>query len=292
MQRSAFLKQTVVTFLTVMLPEIADAGGMPARIAQIEQSTGGRLGVSIVDTQTQRRIEYRAHELFPMCSTFKVALVAAVLSRTSDGAMRRPVRYGKADLLDYAPVTRKNVTHGQMALDELCAAAIEYSDNTAANILLREIGGPPAVNAYLRSIGDSTTRLDRTEPSLNTAIPGDVRDTTTPRAMADDLTAIVLHGKGIGAAQRSFIAQCMQRCKTGGTLLRAGVPKGWTVLDKTGMGGPHNAYGDSNTRNDIAVIRRPHDAPLVITVYLTGAKVDAQHRDAAIASVARLVGTA
>lgn len=292
MQRSAFLKTAGAVFSALRLPVLADAGDVTAQFEEIERRTGGRLGVAVLDTGTGQRLGYRADERFPMCSTFKVALVAAVCSRTTDGSMKGRVAYRKADLLDYAPITSKYAARGYMALDDLCSAAIEFSDNTAANLLLREIGGPQGVDRYLHSIGDRVTRLDRTEPSLNSAIPGDPRDTTTPRAMLGNLRAIVLEGKGISAVQKSFIARCMEQCRTGDTLLRAGVPKSWTVLDKTGMGGPNNAYGASNTRNDIAILRRPNLAPLVVTVYLTGAKVSARERDAAIAAIGRLPSVA
>lgn len=274
MKRSAFLTASAAALLT---PAQAFASGAWAALRDIETSTGGRLGVAIVDLETGRRIGYRDRERFPMCSTFKVLLVAAVSSKIPD--LSRSVAYGRGDLLAYAPVTRRNVSSGHMSIRDLCEAAIVYSDNTAANLLLAQIGGPSAVTHYARSIGDAITRLDRTEPALNQGSPGDPRDTTTPSAMARDLAAI---------ARNAQIVSWMRACRTGSTLLRAGLPPGWTVGDKTGMGGAENRFGDSDTRNDIAIVWRGRRAPLIITAYLTGAAVHAAQRDAAIASVGRL----
>ncbi len=162
-------------------------------LAALEAKAGGRLGVAALDSSTGKRIDYRAGERFPMCSTFKLLAVAAILHRvdTHDERLDRWVQYGKADLLEYAPITKANVDKGGMLLGQLCAAAIEYSDNTAANLILVALGGPQGVTDYARSLGDRVTRLDRNEPTLNTAIPGDPRDTTTPAAMMSDLNALV-----------------------------------------------------------------------------------------------------
>ncbi len=178
-----------IEFLTGAAAAVASAVLPTSALAALEGRYGGRLGVAAVNTANGERIVHRAQERFPMCSTFKLLAVSAVLSRVDAGTIQldRHITYGKADLLEYAPVTRAHVSSGYMTLQALCEAAIEYSDNTAANLLLRTIGGPPSVTAYARSLGDDMTRLDRNEPSLNTAIPGDERDTTTPAAMSADL---------------------------------------------------------------------------------------------------------
>ncbi len=164
------------------------------RIAALERSAGGRLGVAVIDTGSRATLLHRADERFPMCSTFKALASAAVLKRVDAGeeSLGRFVPYGQADLLDYAPVTKAHLAAGGMALGALCAAAIDWSDNTAANLILNAIGGPPGFTAFTRALSDSVTRLDRTEPSLNTAIPGDPRDTTSPLAMARDLQTVLL----------------------------------------------------------------------------------------------------
>jgi beta-lactamase class A len=254
-------------------------------LAGIEARTGGRLGVAALDISTGARLVHRPAELFPMCSTFKVMAVAAALERVEDGADRldRFVRYGPQDLLSYAPVTRPRVGEGGLTLGELCAAAIEVSDNTAANLVLASIGGPEGWTAFVRRLGDPVSRLDRTEPTLNTALPKDPRDTTSPAAMLSDLQEVLLGG-GLSSDSRRRLHGWMSRCTTGLDRLRRGLPQSWTVGDKTGS-------GDNGTSNDIAVAWRP-EGPIVITCYLTGARADAAARDAAIADVARVVAAA
>jgi len=219
-----------------------------------------------------------------MCSTFKVLLAGATLARVDTGreALGRSISYGKADLLDYAPVTAARVDEGRMTVGELCAATVEVSDNGAANLLLRELGGPAAVTAFVRTLGDSVTRLDRVEPELNEALPGDPRDTTSPEAMLADLKALLL-GPTLRAASRARLEGWMVGCQTGSKRLRAGLPKDWGVGDKTGSG----ARG---TVNDVAVLRPPHRAPIVVTAYFTGSTVD--DRDAVLAEVGRIVADA
>lgn len=292
MQRSVFLTGSIAALSTLgrALPAAADDAGL--QIAQIERSTGGRLGVFAIDTGTAKRIVYRAGERFPMCSTFKVLLVSAVLTRVDKGQeqLNRRVWYGKNDVLDYAPVSKLHVKDG-MTVRDLCEAAIEVSDNTAANLLLKSIGGPQAFTSYARTLGDRYTRLDRSEPSLNTGIPGDARDTTTPAAMAGDMQNILI-GSALSAASRGSLQAWMSQTKTGLNLLRAGFPSSWQAGDKTGLGGPHNSTGDSDTRNDIAIAWPPGGSPIVVTAYLTQSKVNAAQRDGALASVGRVVAAA
>lgn len=258
--------------------------------ARIERATGGRLGVFAYESGSGRTISYRAHERFAMCSTFKFLAVSAVLAQIDQGRERpdRRVRYGEADLLEYAPITRAHVREGSMTVRALCEAAVEYSDNTAANLLLHALGGPQAVTSYARSLGDTFTRLDRIEPDLNSALPGDPRDTTTPAAMAGDMRAVLL-GDALRPESRAMLRTWLVHCRTGTTCLRAGMPRAWTVGDKTGSGGPHNSHGESSTRNDIAIAWPPSQQPLIVTAYLTGAQVTAEESSAALARAGETV---
>jgi beta-lactamase class A len=252
-------------------------------LAVIEARVGGRLGVAAIDVSSGARLAYRAGERFAMCSTFKAMAVAALLKRVDAGQdhLSRFVRYGEADLLSYAPVTRAHVADGGMTLGELCAAAVELSDNTAANLVLGSIGGPAGWTRFIRSIGDPSSRLDRNEPTLNTAVPGDPRDTTTPAAMAGNLKATLL-GQALSPSSRDQLKTWMVAAQTGLARLRAGMPAAWQVGDKTGS-------GDHGTSNDIAVAWAPA-GPIVIACYLTGADAaTSAARDAAIADVGRLV---
>jgi len=268
----------------VMLPLAAQAGDNPAGLIElIEKRAGGRLGVAAIDTATGKRIGWRAGERFPMCSTFKALMVACVLHKVDRGQERldRLVSYGKADLLDYAPVARAHVGKGGMKLSELAAAVIELSDNTAANLLLDSIGGPAGYTRFARTIGDTHTRLDRNEPALNTSIPGDVRDTTTPSAMAEDLNRVLL-GDVLSPASRKLLTGWMIGCKTAGNRIPAGLPKGWISGNKTGT-------GQNGSTNDIAIVWPPGRKPMLLSVYYTGSKADMKARETVLADVARIV---
>ncbi len=259
------------------------APAFEARIAAIEARRGGRLGVAVIDTGSGRSAGRRAHERFPMCSTFKLLAVAAVLARVDAGHERldRWVRFGKADLLENAPVTSAHAAAAGMPLGELCAAAIDYSDNTAANLILASLGGPAGYTRFVRSLGDRFTRLDRTEPTLNTSIPGDPRDTTTPAAMTGSLRAVLV-GDALSAGSRERLIGWLKGNQTGGHRLRAGLPRTWTVGDKTGTG----AHGSTN---DIGILWPPGRAPLLVAAYFTGSDAPIAEREAALAEVGRAI---
>lgn len=256
-----------------------------AQLAELERASGGRLGVAGFNTGSGVRLQNRAYERFPLCSTFKLMLAAAVLERsTRDGSLlSRNLSYGKGDLIDHSPITEKHVATG-MTVAAMCAATIQYSDNAAANLLLKELGGPATVTAFARGIGDQTFRLDRTEPELNTSIPGDPRDTTTPSAMSDSIQRLVL-GDALGAVQRDQLKTWLLGNTTSTERFLAGVPAGWKVGDKTGSG----SYGSTN---DVGVLWPPAGAPIVLSVYLTFPQKDAKGRNDVIASAARIAATA
>jgi len=255
------------------------------QLRTLERRSRGRLGVCVLDAGGAKILAYRAGERFPMCSTFKVLLAAAVLAKADAGqaALDRKLPYGQKDLLEYAPLTRARAAEGALSLEDLCAASVQVSDNTAANLLLDAIGGPGAVTVFARSLGDPSTRLDRKEPELNDVPPGDPRDTTTPEAMARTLREL-LAGSALSSASKARLQGWMATCTTGTHRLRAGFPPGWDVADKTGSG-----FEKSGTANDIAMVVPKGGRPMYVTAYLTGAKVDAQTRDAILAEVGRLV---
>jgi len=259
--------------------------GLAERFRRIEAEAGGRLGVAVLDTQTGAIAGHRADERFPICSTFKAPLAAAVLARVDAGRDRldRRVSYTAADLVAYSPVTERHAGAG-MTLAELCDAVVTLSDNGAANLLLRLLGGPPALTAWLRSIGDTVTRLDRDEPALNEALPGDERDTSTPAAMLGSLRAVTL-GEALSPASRALFTGWLVDCRTGGQRLRAGLPAAWRVGDKTGT-------GERGTYNDIGLAWPPGRAPLFIAAYLTGNPGPAERANGALAAVARAVAEA
>jgi beta-lactamase class A len=253
------------------------------RFAAIEMATGGRLGVAVWDTGSGLRAGRRADERFPLCSTFKVLAAGAILQRVDAGHedLARRIRFGKDQLVDYSPVTEHHVDGAGMSLGEICAAALDYSDNTAGNLLLETLGGPPAVTRFARSLGDRVTRLDRSETSLNDALPGDPRDTTSPQAMLHDLHALLL-GNVLRPTSRRQLLAWMTACTTGTRRLRAGVPAGWQVADKTGS-------GDHGTANDIGILAPPRRAPVLVAVYLTQTRLSWAQLDPVIARVSAAV---
>jgi beta-lactamase class A len=262
-------------------------------LRQLEQRAGGRLGVAALDTGNGRTIAHRADERFPMCSTFKFMLCAAVMAGAGPLAreknfstaniLARRIRVEKKHLVSYSPIVEKHVGE-EMTVKELCDATIRYSDNAAANLLLPLIGGPPGFTAYARSLGDTMTRLDRIEPELNTSLPGDPRDTTTPAAMRDSLVKMVL-ATNQPATTREQLKAWLIANTTGGKRIRAGTPAGWIIGDKTGT-------GENGATNDVAIIWPPNRTPIALAIYFVESKIAQEERDAVIAEAARIVLTA
>ncbi|RKP43844.1 class A beta-lactamase [Trinickia fusca] len=255
-----------------------------ARLAQIEREVDGRLGVAIYDSASGLTAGHRMHELFPMCSTFKFLAAAAVLARVDrrEEDLARRIMYARSDVVIASPATEKHTDTG-MTMGELCEAAITLSDDTAGNLLLASFGGPAQLTAFVRQLGDTVTRLDRNEPTVNEAIPGDPRDTTTPIAMLADMRNVLL-GDVLTAQSRAQMIAWLVGCQTGGAKLRAKLPKDWRVGDKTG-GGEHG------THNDIAIMWPPERAPIFVAAYLTQTDAPFARCDAALADVGEAVAS-
>lgn len=280
----------LVISMTIGMPALASANQVKTMtvqhtLAALEKTAGGRLGVSAIDTSNNTLIEYRSGERFPVDSTSKAIVVAAILkySMTHPHFLKKRILYTQKELDlagSHTPVTTHYLAEG-MTISELCAAAITQSDSAAMNLLIEKLGGLSAVNAFARSIGDKVFRLDRYEPALNTGIPGDLRDTSTPHAMRVDLQGLAL-GSLLAPSQRQDFLTWLKANTTGDARIRAGVPKGWIVGDKTGT-------GDYGTTNDIGIIWPPTCAPIVVAIYFTQAKQDAPPRDDVIAAAMQLV---
>jgi beta-lactamase class A len=265
----------------------AQAAGLPAGLAaefiSIEKSSGGRLGVAVLDTGSGARVGRHADDRFPLCSTFKLLGAAAVLKRVDEGQEKldRHITYTKNDVVENSPMTAKHVADG-MAFTDICEAAITLSDNTAGNLILASLGGPQGVTAFAQSLGDTMTRLDRTEPTLNEAIPGDPRDTTTPNAMLDNIQKLVL-GDALSAASKQQLTKWLLGNKTGDTRMRAHLPSGWRVGDKTGS-------GERGSTNDVGVIWPANGgAPIIVTIYLTETAAAPSVRNGVLAAVGAAV---
>jgi beta-lactamase class A len=253
------------------------------QLAAIERGIGGRLGVAAIDTGTGRRLTHRGDELFAMCSTFKLLLAACILKKVDAGSedLKRSIHYTEKDLLEYAPVTRDHVKQGAMTVGDLSAATVELSDNAAANLLLAQVGGPAGLTQFIRSLGNRVTRLDRTETDLNTALPGDPRDTTSPMAMAES-AAKLLTGEVLSVASRNQLADWLEKSTTGANRLRAGIPANWRAGDKTGT-------GERGAIGDVGIFWPPNKAPIVIAAYVMEGNATRPEREQAIAAAGRVI---
>ena len=248
-----------------------------------------RLGVCFLDTGSGELSGCRMNERFAMCSTFKLALVAACLREADQGRLdlAEVLAYSQADLLDWAPVTRANLSGGGMSIAALAQAAQEQSDGTAANLLTRRLGGPEGVTAKIRAMGDTETRLDRYEPDLGLVLSADLRDTTTPDAMAQ-LVGRITTGDLLHSDSRDRLLEWMRNTRTGLDRLRAGLPAEWNSGDKTGTG---RAEGTTNKCNDVAITFPPGRSPIVIAAYFDSGEytpqTEARH-EAVVAEVGRI----
>lgn len=261
----------------------AATGLTSGAIAALEARYGGKLGVSVIATGSGQHVGYRAEERFPLCSTYKALAAAAVLAEVDRGRLRLDQRivYGKQDLVPYSPVTAQHTGAPGLTLAAICAAGVTLSDNTAGNLMLDAVGGPAGLTAWLRRSGDRVTRLDRRETALNDYHPGDPRDTTTPAAMAETLQRLLL-GSVLSPASRRQLTNWLLADQVGAARLRAGLPAGWRIGDKTGSGG-------MNATNDVGILWPPTGAPLIVTVYYLGAEADMAGRNAVIADLGRLI---
>lgn len=256
----------------------ADDGALAAAAQRIEAELGARVGLSVYDTGSGTTWRHRADERFAMASTFKVLACGALLAGADAGSLdpEQRVEIGEGDILSYAPVTEQRVGE-TMSLGALCEATMRTSDNTAANLVLDALGGPAALTGFVRALGDEATRLDRREPELNQATPGDPRDTTTPAAMTNTLRTLVL-GDALTPGSRERLRQWLVGNEVGGPLLRAGIPADWRIGDRTGAGG-------HGTRGIVAVLWPPQRAPLVAAIYITETDAAMDRRNAAIAAL-------
>ena len=256
------------------------AGKSAAAFAQLERDYSAKLGVYALDTETNKEVLYRSDDRFLYCSTSKALLAGIVLQQNSLEQLKQVVRYSSDDILSYAPVTKEHVEQG-MTLEEICIAALRFSDNTAANLLFNHIGGPTGFKSALNKLGDNITEPVRLEPHLNEVIPGDNSDTSTPRQLAIDLQAYTT-GNVLTEDKRKMLIEWMTGNATGKKMIRAGAPADWIVADKSGSG----SYG---TRNDIAIVIPPNRKPIIIAILSTHAEKEAKYNDQLIAQAAKIV---
>jgi beta-lactamase class A len=276
-------RRTLLAAMPALVAWPAVAKDAPSFLKDYEHASGGKIGVHAENVKSGATFAWRADERFVMCSTFKASVAACVLARVDRGedTLDQMIPYGQKDILDYAPVAKENLAKGALSLADLCKGAVELSDNTCANLLLARVGGPVALTAFWRSLGDSVSRLDHNEPELNRTPSGGLDDTTTPAAMAGSLRHLVL-GDALSPASRDRLTEWLVNCKTGAKRLRGGLPKDWRIGDKTGNNGK-DAVGD------IAVAWPRPDVPIVMAVYTRGGKPNAAQHEQVFAAIGRLI---
>lgn len=281
LSRRLFTTSTCLTLLGGCATVQTDSrtASLHAHCQALEQQTQGRLGVCIMDTATGQTWSWRADAHFMMLSSFKLVASALVLHRADQGQdhLSRRIHYPRSALIPWSPVTEKFADGEGMTLGELCAATITTSDNTAGNLILDSYGGPAALTAYARQLGDPVTRLDRNEPALNRASADGLLDTTSPRAMAQTMQKLLV-GDALSLASRQQLLYWLLANTTGGKRLKAGVPESWQVGDKTGT--------NASDANDIGILMPPQRAPLIVTAYLADSAAEAAVKDACLAQVA------
>ncbi|ROP62188.1 beta-lactamase class A [Enterobacter sp. BIGb0383] len=258
-----------------------DDTALEAVVKQEEQALNARIGVAAIDMATGKKVSYRGNERFPLNSTHKALSCAALLSEVDKGrlALTSSTRFSQSRLVDYSPVTEKFVEPASITWRHLCSAAVSDSDNTAANLVVERVGGPAAVTRFLRTTGDNVTRLDRDEPELNSAIPGDERDTTTPIAVSQTLQKLAL-GEALKLPSRRQLIQWMRDDKVADALLRSVLPAGWSIADKTGAGA-------NGSRSIIAVVWPLTGKPMIVAIYITETEASLTQSNEAIARLGK-----
>lgn len=250
------------------------------KFAQLEEKYGAKLGVYAIDTGNEETVAYQEDERFAYASTFKALAGAVLLKENPISILDEKRMYTKEDLVTYSPITEKYVDEG-MTLREIAKAAMQYSDNTAGNLLFAELGGPDQLEEALRAIGDDVTEMDRLETELNEATPGDTRDTSTPKALATNLRILGLTDE-LSEEKREIFQEWFKGNTTGDTLIKSGVPTDWIVGDKSGAA----SYG---TRNDIAIVWPPNDEPIVIVILSNKQEKEAEYDDQLIGEATEIV---
>jgi beta-lactamase class A len=274
-----------LSLLPAITPAMAQTAVSP--FAELEKQSGARIGMAALDTGGGKKLAWRADERFVMCSTFKLSLAALVLQRTDLGheTLDRVIHY-PPPTLGVSPATTKNQATG-MSVASLCEAAVIYSDNTAANLLLETVGGPQALTQFWRSLGDQYSRLDDVEPKLN--IPDGARNTATPAAMLGNLHKMLMED-ALSPASRARLLQWMHGNTTGGAMLRAGLPADWQIGDKTGRW--NGSTKERCATNDLAIVTPPGGKPILIVCYTQGGPDDGDARPAIVASVGKIIAAA
>ncbi|WP_099609763.1 class A beta-lactamase [Vibrio coralliilyticus] len=276
------MKKNLLTLILFLFSTQVLADSLTKQIALIEQQSGGRLGVAVLDTQNHNQWQYHSDDRFPMMSTFKTLMCANVLHLAEQKKLNlnATTTIKESDLATWSPITEK-LTGQEITVQKACEATMLMSDNTAANIVLHQIGGPEQVTQFVRSLDDSVTRLDRFEPELNQATPGDKRDTTSPSAMVELLNTLLLQD-GLSSESQQRLLTWMKNNKVSDPLIRSVLPQDWSVADRSGA-------GNQGSRGITALVWNSQRKPVILSIYLTQTQLDMVQRNRVINRVANLV---
>jgi beta-lactamase class A len=273
----------IIIAALLLLSNILNASVLD-KLKQLESHTDGRLGVFAINTEDERVIEYRANEFFPTGCTSKVIGVAAVLQKSmfDPTLLSQKINYTNEELVQWSPITQKNIAIG-MTIEELCAASISFSDNTAMNLLLQIIGGVQGMNDFARSIGNFSFSQDNAW--LAEAYSGgahNTKDASTPKSMVESLRQLTM-GEVLDKPHRDLLLSWLIQTQTGAHRIPAAIPADWVLGHKTGTGA---AYG---TTNDLAILFPPNHAPILIGIYYTSDNEHAKVRDDVVAAATRII---
>lgn len=276
------MKKNLLTLILFLFSTQVLADSLTKQIALIEQQSGGRLGVAVLDTQNHNQWQYHGDDRFPMMSTFKTLMCANALYLAEQKKLNlnATTKVKESDLVTWSPITEK-LTGQEITVHKACEATMLMSDNTAANIVLHQIGGPEQVTQFIRSLDDKVTRLDRYEPELNQAIPGDKRDTTSPSAMVELLNTLLLQD-GLSQESQQQLLTWMRNIKVSDPLIRSVFPQSWSIADRSGA-------GDQGSRGITALVWNSQRKPVILSIYLTQTQLDMAQRNRVINRVANLV---
>ncbi|WP_419831642.1 class A beta-lactamase [Endozoicomonas atrinae] len=279
-KRSLFF--SLVAFPLFFLSPYALAHPVSELISDLENRYGGQIGVAVLDTSDQSLWHYQGNTRFPLMSTFKTLACAKLLADVDQQKQKLTTEslIERESLVTYSPVTESLVGQ-KITLEQACEATMSTSDNTAANLVLASIGGPQKLTDFLRSAGDSITRLDRIEPELNESHPGDNRDTTTPLAITNTLNQLIL-GNTLSDVSRAQLKTWMMGNQVADNLLRSVLPEGWSIADRSGAGG-HGSRGITT------IVWSKKRLPLIISIYMTGTNASFEERNQVIVKTGQAV---
>lgn len=276
------MKKILFLIALMVCSPLSHANKLHEDIALLEQQIDGRIGISIWNTQSNKHWDFHGNERFPLVGTFKTLACATMLNKMDAGTLKRnaTATIEQNNIVGWSPITDQ-LTGQNVRIEHACEAAMLMNDNTAANLVLKQIGGPRSVTLFLRTLGDNSTRLDRLEPKINEAPRGGKLDTTTPNAIVNTLEALI-NGDALSYESRVQLKIWMQDNEVSDSLMRSVLPSNWSIADRTGSGG-------NGTLGYNAVIWKENHKPIYLSIYITDTELSLQAREQLAAQICQLI---